>query len=256
MATESSSSRPACASSRLRSSRSSIRAWAPRRCASAVRAASRELRLSRSASRPAITAATSRRPTPASSTRSRRLARSCVRRSRSDSATLASRNARSAGVQRVRVRLRPLHRRAEPRAAIEVAGLPAARLPAAGRVAELAVQADPGAILLEPRAQRRPLADQHLVGDLRRPLAERDEPRLREPVEQRLDLLRGAPSGTSSSTATRRRVSSIPSPSSVRRRKRLRTSAWRSGGTASTTESAVCAIAGCDAAARRGIPRP
>ena len=33
------------------------------------------------------------------------------------------------------------------------------------------------------------------MGDLRRPLAKRHEPRLRQPVEQRLDLLRGGSLG-------------------------------------------------------------
>ena len=87
------------------------------------------------------------------------------------------------------VLLRPLHGGVEPGAAVEVAGLAPRCVPAAGRVAELAVQADAGAVLLEPSPQRRPLADEHLVGDLGGVLAEGQQARLGEPVEQRLDVL-------------------------------------------------------------------
>jgi hypothetical protein len=51
------------------------------------------------------------------------------------------------------------------------------------------VQANAVAVLVEPGPQGRPLADQGLVGDLGRPLAEGHEPRLGEPLEQRLHHL-------------------------------------------------------------------
>ena len=57
----------------------------------------------------------------------------------------------------------------------------------AAGVAQAAVQADALAVLVEPAAQGRPLADQHLVGDLRRTLAQGHEPRACEPVEKCLD---------------------------------------------------------------------
>jgi hypothetical protein len=81
---------------------------------------------------------------------------------------------------------RPLRRCAEACPAVQVCGLAATRLPEARGVAEPPMQADALAILVQPGAQRRPLADEHLVGDLGGALAERHEPRFGEPVQHRL----------------------------------------------------------------------
>ena len=83
--------------------------------------------------------------------------------------------------------LGPVGRGGEPRAAVQVGWVSAAGLPYAGGGAELAVQADAFAVFFEPAAQGGPLADQDLVRDLGGALAERDQPRLGEPLQQRLD---------------------------------------------------------------------
>ena len=62
-----------------------------------------------------------------------------------------------------------------------------AGFPYAGGYADLAVQADPFAVFFKPAAQGGPLADQDLVCDLRGALAERDQPRLGEALQERLD---------------------------------------------------------------------
>src|SRR5579859_7835212 len=64
------------------------------------------------------------------------------------------------GVEVLTMRLRPVGRRVESSAAVQVGGVAAARLPEAGGGAELAVQADAVSVLLEPGAQGWPLADQ------------------------------------------------------------------------------------------------
>ena len=75
-----------------------------------------------------------------------------------------------------------LERGGEPGAAVEVGGLAAAGVPEPRGVSELLVRADPGAVLVEPAAQLRPLADQRLVRDLGRAVVERDEALLGEPA--------------------------------------------------------------------------
>ena len=92
-------------------------------------------------------------------------------------------------VERIRMATRPVGRRTEAGAAVEVSRLAAAGLPEPRGVAEVAVEQDAGAVLLEPAPQRRPFADEHFVGDLGGAVAEGQQPRLGEPLEQRLDLL-------------------------------------------------------------------
>ncbi len=60
----------------------------------------------------------------------------------------------------------PVERRGEPGAAVELAGVAAARLPVACSVDQVLVQAPPLGVLLEPAAQAGPLAQQSLVRDL------------------------------------------------------------------------------------------
>ena len=88
-----------------------------------------------------------------------------------------------------------LERGGEPGAAVEVGGLAAAGVPQPRGVAELLVRADPRAVLVEPAAQPRPLADQRLVRDLGRAVVERDEALLGEPLQERLDGARGGALG-------------------------------------------------------------
>ena len=83
---------------------------------------------------------------------------------------------------------RPVERGGQPRAAVELAGVAAARVPLARRDAEVVVQAPALDVLLEPFAQARPLAQQGLVGDLRLLAADGHEPA----VGQRGEHLRGA----------------------------------------------------------------
>ena len=63
----------------------------------------------------------------------------------------------------------PVERRGEARTAVEIAGIAPAAVPLARRDRQVAVQAPPVGVLLEPAAQPRPLAQQRLVGDLRGP---------------------------------------------------------------------------------------
>ena len=116
--------------------------------------------------------------------RRRRLTRCSARRSRSASATLASRKARSVALSSARPACASSSAPASraPRYRSEVSRPPASH--SARGVAELAVRADPGAVLVEPAAQPRPRADQRLVGDLGGAVVERDEPRVGEPPEQ------------------------------------------------------------------------
>ena len=92
-------------------------------------------------------------------------------------------------VQRVGMLLRPFRRSAQPGAAVEVARVPVTRFPELCGVADRPVQSDAFSILLQPVTQGRPLADEDLVSDLRGALAQRDQPGLREAIEQRFDLL-------------------------------------------------------------------
>ena len=92
-------------------------------------------------------------------------------------------------VQRVGVTLRPVECGAEPGTAVEVRGSVPFGVPVARGVAEPPVQPKAFAILLQPAAQRRPLADQDLVRDLGRALVEREQPRVGEAVQQGADAV-------------------------------------------------------------------
>ena len=74
----------------------------------------------------------------------------------------------------------PVERRGEPRAAVKLARVATARLPLARRVDQVLVEPPPLGVLLEPRPQARPLAQQRLVRDLERPLIRGHEPAVRE----------------------------------------------------------------------------
>ena len=90
-------------------------------------------------------------------------------------ASSRSRNARSVALRSRVVPPRPLERRGQPRAAVELARVAAAGVPLARRVAQVVVQPPALGVLLEPAAQPRPLAQQRLVRDLDLALADRDE---------------------------------------------------------------------------------
>ena len=155
------------------------------------------------------------------------------------------------GVQVRAVPVRPLERGGEPGAAVEVRGLPAAARPTAGR------RCPAGGAGAGPRGPRRASGAAWAT----RGSAPRGRPRRCPRRGSRGERPRAA------RAATRHRVrrgalrdelldraravgvSSIPSPSSVSRRKRLRTSARRSSGSDSTSVSAVRATRRRDAAA-------
>ena len=187
MTAVSSSARPAWASRRLRSSRSSISAWAPSRWASAVRAESRAF-----AALPERQQARHRRGREQHAGAGEQRAQAAVGPQLRPAFPFGLGDARVEEralrrVQRVVVRLRPLERGAEPGAAVEVRGIAPRGVPDARGVAEPPVQAQALAVLLEPAAQGRPLADQHLVRDLGGPLAEREQPGVGEAVQQAAD---------------------------------------------------------------------
>ena len=119
---------------------------------------------------------------PASTSRTRRRARSLAARP-------ASRNCVLGGVELGLVRAAPLECGREPRTAVELAAVAAARVPVARRLGEVALQAPALGVLLEPAAQTRPLAQQRLVGDLDRSGADGQQPALGEDVEHPRDPL-------------------------------------------------------------------
>ena len=88
-------------------------------------------------------------------------------------------------VEQRALRARELDRRIQARPAVEVGGLPRRGVPQPGRVPETPMQANPLAVLVEPPAQRRPAADEHLVRDLCGALVQGHEARLDQPLEQR-----------------------------------------------------------------------
>ena len=114
------------------------------------------------------------------------------------------------------------------------------------------MQAQALAVLLEPAAQGRPLADQDLVRDLGGAVAERDAAARRR---SRSSRTRTTSSGDVlgyelGDRHTRRRVSSMPSPSSVSRRKTLRSERRCSSGQRRRPgRRPYCATAEVDAAA-------
>ena len=73
----------------------------------------------------------------------------------------------------------PVERRGEPRAAVELAGIAATRLPLARRLDQVLVEAATLGVLLEPCPKPRPLAQQRLVSDLDGPLICGHEPAVR-----------------------------------------------------------------------------
>ena len=152
--------------------------------------------------RPRAPPRTSRATAPASSPRRRRLARSWARRSRSASSRLASTKPRSVALRSSRwcsAQSAAASSRA-PRYRSDGSRPPASQRRAAAPSCRC--RRMPVAVLVEPAPQGRPLADQHLVGDLGRALAERHQPRVGEPLQQRLDDRRARPPpGTSSSIA-------------------------------------------------------
>ena len=86
-------------------------------------------------------------------------------------------------VELVPVRIDPLERGREPRAAIELARVAARRVPVACGVGQVAVQPATLRVLLEPAAKARPLAQQRLVRDLHLVLADRDQALARQHVQ-------------------------------------------------------------------------
>ena len=178
MAGESSRATPAVASRSAWSRRSSLRAWAASRRASAAVAALRAPWRSESAITPATTAAASSTPTPASSARRRRLVRRWRSASRSLAARLSSRKARSSSLSSRSWLGCPVERRGEPGAAVELGGIAPGALPLRGGLDQVLVKAPALGVLLEPGAKPRPLRKQRLVGDLDRALVHGHQPAL------------------------------------------------------------------------------
>src|SRR5215211_245788 len=118
--------------------------------------------------------------------------------------------------------------------AIEVGLLAPRLLPGAGRGRQLAFRSERFPIVRQPSAEPRPLPDQRLVGDLGGVVTHDQEAGASAPP---------SPSGISSASATRRRVSSVASPSSVSWSNIRRISACSSGLQPRKTSSAVWAIA-------------
>ena len=94
---------------------------------------------------------------------------------------LRSRNARSVASSSASCVGRPVERGGQPRAAVEAAGVARVAVPGARGLAERAMQAAALRVLVEPAAQPRPLAQERLVRDLDRAVADRQQPALREP---------------------------------------------------------------------------
>ena len=82
---------------------------------------------------------------------------------------------------------RPLERLLQSHAAIQKSRVAAEPLPLLRRRAELAPQPQALAVLVEPVAEGRPLADQRLVGDLGRLLVQRDQTGLGQDLQHRAD---------------------------------------------------------------------
>ena len=164
---------PSRASSNARSKSSEASAWAPRRCASASVWRARAWLRCCQATTPAISASTSSDATPASPARRRRWAAPLARRP-------ASRKARSRRLQLAVVLGRPVERCGQRRAAIQGAGLASVGVPDARGLAQMAVQAATGDVLVEPAAQPRPFAQERLVRDLDRAVGDGQQPALRE----------------------------------------------------------------------------
>jgi hypothetical protein len=76
----------------------------------------------------------------------------------------------------------------QARSAVEPAGVARVRVPGARGVADLAVQAAALRVLVEPRAQARPFAQQRLVRDLDRALADREQAAVGEPRDELGDV--------------------------------------------------------------------
>ena len=210
MATESSRATPALASRSAWSRRSSLRAWAPRRWASATVAALRAPWRSESAITPATTAAASSTPTPASSVRRRRLVRRWRSASRSLAARLSSRKARSSSLSSGSWLGGPVERRGEPGAAVEL-----------GRVA-------PG---VAPLARRHRSGAGEGGGPRRPPRASRAGAATREAAP------RGRPRPLPSSTVSRRLSVST---ASARAASSSRSSSSSSSGTRRRTNASAC----------------
>jgi hypothetical protein len=99
----------------------------------------------------------------------------------------------------VRVSRRELARGGEPGAAVDVIVRATFGLPSPGRGAQLAVEDQVGASLLEPRHQPRPGAEHHLVNHVHHPVVALDEPGVDERLDGRTELdrqlLRSGPAG-------------------------------------------------------------
>ena len=194
--------------------------------ASATVAALRAPWRSESAITPATTAAASSTPTPASSVRRRRFVRRWRSASRSLAARLSSRKSRSSSFSSRSCVGRPVERRGEPGAAVELGGVAPGALPLAGGVDQVLVKAPALGVLLEPAAQPRPLAKQRLVGDLDRALVDGHQPAL---GQHREGAAASSSRSVSSSASGTRLLTGAASSASARRRRIARArSRWGS----------------------------
>ena len=86
------------------------------------------------------------------------------------------------------MRLRPFGRHGEPRTAIQGSRIPAERLPLLRGFGQPPVDESSLTVLVEPGAQRRPVADERLVSDLHRALIDRHQPSLDQQTQHLLDV--------------------------------------------------------------------
>ena len=121
---------------------------------------------------------------------------------------------------------------------------PAQAFPFAGGIGEMAMHSQPLPVLHEPLVQALPFADQRFMRHLGAVLVQGDQARLSQRVEHAAQLGRFLRLMPSSVKAARRRVSSVPSPNSVRRKKISRASSCCARSSWSVkTLSAVSAMA-------------
>ena len=163
--------------------RSSVSACAPSRWASATVAASRASVRCSSATMPAPAAISSATSAAASSARRRRFILRLRSASRSLTSRACSMNSRSSSLRSVAALGGEVQRGGEPRAAVELARVAAARVPVARGQRDVPVQPPGLGVVLEPAAQPRPLPQQRLVGDLDGLPADREQPVLGQHLE-------------------------------------------------------------------------
>ena len=109
---------------------------------------------------------------------------------------------------------RPVQRRGEPRAAVQLARVASAGVPGVSGRAQVAMQAAPLRVLLQPAAEPWPFPQQRLVRDLDLAVADRDQPVVTS--AESTSPRRSSRITSSSASETRRRTTADPSASAAR----------------------------------------